>query len=697
MADGRLIFDTSINTSGFQKDLSSLERQTNITSSSITKGILSAEVLKRAGEEILEFGKDSVMAASSLEEIQNVIDVTFGDNADKIREWAKIAKESYGISETAALKYAGQFGTLFKTAGLADEQVLQYTKDLVGLGGDFASFWDNDIDVSLTKILSALKGETEAINDYGIDVRIAALSAFTGKKMEGVSQLEQLEAIYGKLMADTTAVQGDFLRTNENFSNQTRILKTNIQQLQAQIGNVFLPLATSAATALNDILSPETEVTVNDKLKTAAESLEAFNTAAENAASYFTAVEEDITGRALLAETYLATLETLEGKKIKTDEDVAAINNAVTALNTLYPDLKATMDPATGSLNMNTEAIRENIAALQTLAVQNLFSEQQQELASRYAQAINNLAEAQTALEESKLPVAQLDQQISGITGLMQQLEESNFQGVDAYFGQFAEYINGFGQYFKQNLDGSWVAIEGIMPDIGQITNSATNALAALNIQRQQMEQGVTEAQAAVDSYNQSIVDINAEQAEITAKQEKVKQLMQTGGQQAADAEAQGISDNAGNVESAVDVMNQKAASTDTSIYYNAGREAAHQYAMGLRSVAMPTLKPGTSSASGASVDGSHATGLNYVPYDNYIAQLHVGEAVLNAKEARAWRSGESAAASSTDLPSAAFASPKGKTVINIDGRKVAEIQGYNNSRQLAIQNNRHAKGVGGK
>lgn len=698
MADGRLIFDTKINSDGFERDLSRLEQQTNSATGSVTKGILSAEFIKRTVQGVVDFGKESITAASALEEIQNVIDVTFGDNANDIRAWAKTTEEAYGISETAALQYAGQFGTLFKTAGLADEQVLQYAKDLVGLGGDFASFWDNDIQVSLTKILSALKGETEAINDYGIDVRIAALSAFTGKKMEGASQLEQLEAIYGKLMADTASVQGDFLRTNQSFANQVRILKVNIQQLQAEIGQKFLPAATAVVSAINNIFDPQTNLTLDDDLETVSESFKTFNTEAEQTAAYFQSVKDTISGSALLAETYLATLETLEGKEVKTDEDIAAIQNAVAALNTLYPELQLYFDPATGKINENTQAIRDNIAALQTLAVQNLFSEQQQANAQRYAQAISNLADAQAALDEAQAPLASLDQQIAGVSGLLSQLEENNFQGVDAYFGQFASYINGFDQYFKQNLDGSWSAIEGTMPDIGQITNSAQNALAALNIERELLVQGVNDAQAAVDGYNQSIADIEADQAELAAKQERVKQLMQTSGQQAASAEAEGVADNADQVENAVDIMNQQAAKTDTSIYYNAGRKAAHQFAMGLRSVSMPTLKAKTSTgSSSADVDGKHATGLNYVPYDNYIAQLHVGEAVLNASEARAWRSGESAAAASTDLPSAAYASPKNKTVININGQKVAEIQGYNNSRQIAIQNNRHAKGVGGR
>lgn len=38
--------------------------------------------------------------------------------------------------------------------------------------------------------------------------------------------------------------------------------------------------------------------------------------------------------------------------------------------------------------------------------------------------------------------------------------------------------------------------------------------------------------------------------------------------------------------------------------------------------------------------DGSHAGGLDYVPWNGYIAQLHQGEAVLTAREAAQWRGG---------------------------------------------------------
>lgn len=39
----------------------------------------------------------------------------------------------------------------------------------------------------------------------------------------------------------------------------------------------------------------------------------------------------------------------------------------------------------------------------------------------------------------------------------------------------------------------------------------------------------------------------------------------------------------------------------------------------------------------GDDIDGSHATGLSYVPYDGYVAELHKGERVLTANEARGY------------------------------------------------------------
>ena len=78
--------------------------------------------------------------------------------------------------------------------------------------------------------------------------------------------------------------------------------------------------------------------------------------------------------------------------------------------------------------------------------------------------------------------------------------------------------------------------------------------------------------------------------------------------------------------------------------------------------------------ASVGAVDGSHAGGLNYVPFDGYIGQLHKGEAVLTAEEAKAWRAGKTSSGSSGNATQSAAPSPAQPTEIVLN--LTAEIDG---------------------
>lgn len=86
-------------------------------------GQASARWLKRAavagvaalGTGFVYLGKKGVELASDLEEVQNVVDVTFGaEGAGKIDAFAKKALSSFGITELEAKKFNGTLGALMK-------------------------------------------------------------------------------------------------------------------------------------------------------------------------------------------------------------------------------------------------------------------------------------------------------------------------------------------------------------------------------------------------------------------------------------------------------------------------------------------------------------------------------------------------------------------------------------------------------
>lgn len=86
-------------------------------------------------------------------------------------------------------------------------------------------------------------------------------------------------------------------------------------------------------------------------------------------------------------------------------------------------------------------------------------------------------------------------------------------------------------------------------------------------------------------------------------------------------------------------------------------------------------------------LSGSHAAGLDRVPYDGYIAELHANEAVLNAQEAALWRSAarysaSGAPAASTPAPSPAAVQSAARrenvtidVTLELDGQTLARKQ----------------------
>ena len=92
-------------------------------------------------------------------------------------------------------------------------------------------------------------------------------------------------------------------------------------------------------------------------------------------------------------------------------------------------------------------------------------------------------------------------------------------------------------------------------------------------------------------------------------------------------------------------------------------------------------------SGGGRSAPG-YATGLDYVPYNNYAARLHEGEAVLTKAEATEWRRryDEVCASIDYDRLARAIASAMAGTSVQMDGQAVGVLVAPTVSRQFGRQ-----------
>ena len=207
-----------------------------------------------------KFGSQAIQTASDLEEVQNVVDVSFGSMANEVEAFAKTAIQSFGMSELTAKQTASTFMAMANGMGLAMKDGKNMSLQLTALSGDMASFYNVRQDVAQTALNSIFTGETESLKKFGIVMTEANLSAFAlskgiTKSYSAMSQAEKVALRYHYVLKSTANAQGDFARTSGSWANQVRILKEQFNQLLGILGKGLIQVLTPIVQVLNKLLS----------------------------------------------------------------------------------------------------------------------------------------------------------------------------------------------------------------------------------------------------------------------------------------------------------------------------------------------------------------------------------------------------------------------------------------------------------
>ena len=257
---GRINLDLGVNKSGFKKELGGIAKSANgMAGGMFSKlgGIIAgAFVVKK----LFDFGKASIQLASDLEEVQNVVDVTFGSMAGHVNAFSKTAITSFGMSELSAKRYASTMGAMLKSSGLAGPKMLEMSVTLAGLAGDIASFYNVSTDEAFQKIRSGISGETESLKQLGINLNEVNLQEYAlkqgiTKKTLAMSQSEKSLLRYNYLLSVTKDAQGDFVRTSGSWANQVRIMSEQWKSFQSTMGAGFINLLTPILRGLNFLIA----------------------------------------------------------------------------------------------------------------------------------------------------------------------------------------------------------------------------------------------------------------------------------------------------------------------------------------------------------------------------------------------------------------------------------------------------------
>lgn len=243
--------------------LDQLEDHTNKSTDAFSR-LAKAIGLVMIARKALDTIKTGIDYASDLAEVQNVVDVTFGSATEAINSWSKECLAAYGMNEVSAKRYAGTIGAMLKSSGLAGDAIVDMSKDMVGLAGDMASFYNLDLETAFEKIRSGISGETEPLKQLGINMSVANLEAYALSQgittaYNEMSQAEQVMLRYNYLMSTTADAQGDFARTQDSYANQTRLLSESWLEFTGVMAEQLLPVLTTIVSWLNNIVAFLTE------------------------------------------------------------------------------------------------------------------------------------------------------------------------------------------------------------------------------------------------------------------------------------------------------------------------------------------------------------------------------------------------------------------------------------------------------
>ncbi|MFD1176862.1 hypothetical protein ACFQ3W_11200 [Paenibacillus puldeungensis] len=261
-------FQTKANFSGLRKEIAKTEKQMGTFRSNMSgyvKGIAAAIASIGIGAGIKSAVNDAMQYEASIMQINR----TMGTSAQAFRDWAKDNASAFGMSKLEVMKYGAVYSNLLSSFSKGTAETTERTKELLQASAVVAAATGRTMDDTMERIRSGLLGNTEAIEDLGINVNVAMIestNAFkqfaNGKHWEQLNFQTQQQIRLMAILEQAQQKYGDQI-ANNTISRQQQLV-AQLKNVRLALGQAFLPIynailpalirfATALATVMNFI------------------------------------------------------------------------------------------------------------------------------------------------------------------------------------------------------------------------------------------------------------------------------------------------------------------------------------------------------------------------------------------------------------------------------------------------------------
>ena len=452
MADGQVLIDSKLNTSGVQKgtrelkeefqDLakvtekvaSKMEKELDNTGSAaegasdsfkqLFKANLSADLvtgaLKEMGEAAIELGKQAIAAAADINASNAQFEQTFKGVEKTARESLNNISKEVGITATRMQDSYTKIFAFTKSVGGDQAQALDISSRALKAAADSAAYYDVSVEQATETLQSFLKGNYE--NDAALGIAATETSRNTmanklyAKSFVELSEAQKVDVLLAMVEAgnEASGALGQAAREADSWTNVTGELNEAWRLLLGALGDPLLegliPVVQGITSALQSLVDTSASADF-------ASGMDEYRDSINGLEEEFEETSRSIEKNAIMAELYRDRLAELEQAGLDTAESEREYANAVAALNGIYPELNLQIDEQTGLLTENSRAQLVNLDTIKKKAV---YAAQEKKLTAALEAQADAILEVRTA--EKNLQAAQteriaLEQQLMEMSG----------------------------------------------------------------------------------------------------------------------------------------------------------------------------------------------------------------------------------------------------------------------------------------
>jgi hypothetical protein len=199
------------------------------------------------GAVLIKGASEAIASASQLEQSIGGVESVFGSLSDRIHEFGQSSAENVGLARSEFNNLALLTGALLKNMGIPLDETANKTLVLTERAADMAATFGGPVSKAVEAINSALKGEANPIEAYGVKLSAAAVEARVladnhGLLRREITDAHKAQAIYNIILEQTADAAGQFGRESNTAAGQQERLNAELEDAKAEIGKGLLPL-----------------------------------------------------------------------------------------------------------------------------------------------------------------------------------------------------------------------------------------------------------------------------------------------------------------------------------------------------------------------------------------------------------------------------------------------------------------------